>query len=88
MEQLEDILGLQLIREPKGYKSSWWLFPLLISNNRRDNFIKYMLDVLQPEMTILGARTALKDFKLPIQHRKLKHFTTLYKEYGDMVLGQ
>jgi hypothetical protein len=53
-----------------------------------DNFIKYMLDVLQPEMTILGARTALKDFKLPIQHRNLKHFTTLYKEYGDMVLGQ
>jgi len=52
-----------------------------------DNFIKYMLDVLQPEMVILGARTALKDFKLPIQHRKLKHFSTLYKEYGDMVLG-
>jgi len=53
-----------------------------------DNFIKYMLDVLQPEMVILGSRTALKDFKLPIQHRKLKHFSTLYKEYGDMVLGQ
>lgn len=52
-----------------------------------DNFIKYMLDTLQPEMVILGARTALKDFKLPIQHRKLKHFSTLYKEYGDMVLG-
>lgn len=52
-----------------------------------DNFLKYMLDNLQAEMVILGARTALKDFKLPIQHRKLKHFTTLYKEYGDMVLG-
>jgi hypothetical protein len=52
-----------------------------------DNFLKYMLDNLQPEMVILGARTALKDFKLPVKHRKLKHFTTLFKEYGDMVLG-
>lgn len=52
-----------------------------------DSFIKYMLDNLQPEMIILGARTALKDFKLPIKHKKLKHFNTLYKEHGDMVLG-
>lgn len=51
-----------------------------------DNFFKFMMDNFQPEMVILGAKTALRDYKLPINHRNLKHFKDFYEEYGKYVL--
>jgi hypothetical protein len=56
-----------------------------------DNFFKFMLDNLQPEMVILGSTTALREnmFGLPINHKNknIKNFKEIYREYGDMILG-
>jgi len=54
-----------------------------------DNYFAFMLDNMQPEMIVLGGTTALRKsmFNLPIEHRKLKNFKRLYKEYGQMIIG-
>lgn len=52
-----------------------------------DNFFNFMLSNFQAEMSILGARTALKDYKLPIDHRKLQNFAEFNKRYGKFLVG-
>lgn len=51
-----------------------------------DNFFGYLMDNFETEMIVLGAKTALRDYKLPIDHRKLKNFKQFHKEYGTYIL--
>lgn len=51
-----------------------------------DHFFKYMMDNFQTEMCVLGAKTALRDFKLPVNHRQLKNFKSFHDKYGKYIL--
>ena len=51
-----------------------------------DNFFRFMMDNFQTELVILGAKTSLREYQLPIQHRKLKTFQEFYDQYGKLVL--
>ena len=51
-----------------------------------DYFFKFMMDNFQNEMIVLGAKTALRDYKLPINHRQLKEFVAFNQKYGKYIL--
>lgn len=51
-----------------------------------DNFFAFMMDNFQTEMIVLGAKTALRDYGLPINHRQLKNFKTFHDKYGKYIL--
>jgi hypothetical protein len=51
-----------------------------------DNFLGFMLDNFQPELCILGARTALSVFKLPLTPVKLKNWDKFAERYMDLIL--
>ncbi len=51
-----------------------------------DNFFVFMMDNFQTEMIVLGAKTALRDYQLPINHRQLKAFSAFHAKYGKYIL--
>lgn len=51
-----------------------------------DYFFTFMMANFQTEMTVLGAKNCLRDFSLPINHRKLKTFTEFHKRIGSLVI--
>jgi len=51
-----------------------------------DHFFTFMMDNFQTEMIVLGAKTALRDYALPINHRQLKTFKTFHDKYGKYIL--
>lgn len=55
-------------------------------NNCIDNFFAFMMENFEPEMTILGAKTAVRDYNLPIKHRELKTFKEFYNRYGKYIM--
>lgn len=52
-----------------------------------DNFFRYMMDNFVTELVIVGARTALTTFNLPIQPGKLKTFDEFHAKYGKYVMA-
>jgi hypothetical protein len=55
-------------------------------NTAVDFFFRFMMDNFEAEMVILGAKTALRDYQLPINHRELKNFNEFYEKYGKYVM--
>lgn len=51
-----------------------------------DFFFSFMMDNFQTEMIVLGAKTALRDYELPINHRQLKNFKIFHERYGKYIL--
>ncbi len=51
-----------------------------------DFFFEYMMKNFQMEMCVLGAKTALRDYQLPINHRELKQFKTFHDQFGKYIL--
>lgn len=51
-----------------------------------DHFFTFMMDNFQTEMIVLGAKTALRDYGLPINHRQLKTFKGFHDKYGKYIL--
>lgn len=51
-----------------------------------DHFFKFMMHNFQTEMIVLGAKTALRDYQLPINHRQLKEFKSFHDKYGKYIL--
>jgi hypothetical protein len=51
-----------------------------------DHFFSFMMDNFQTEMIVLGAKTALRDYNLPIKHRQLKKFKIFHEKYGKFIL--
>lgn len=55
-------------------------------NENVDHFFRYTMDNFGTEMIVLGAKTALRDYKLPIDHRLLKNFKEFHQKYGSYIL--
>lgn len=51
-----------------------------------DHFFEFMMANFQHEMIVLGAKTALRDYQLPINHRQLKTFKSFHEKYGKYIL--
>src|SRR5690606_22957214 len=52
-----------------------------------DNFLGFMMDQFQPEIVIMGARTALSVFKLKLDPSSMKNFEKFADTYQDLILG-
>lgn len=51
-----------------------------------DRFLGFMMKNFQPEMVILGARTALAIFRLPFEPNKMKSWDDFSERYQDLIL--
>jgi hypothetical protein len=52
-----------------------------------DNFFAFMMENFTQELVVLGARTALTTYKLPLVPGKLKNFDSFHKRYGKYILS-
>jgi hypothetical protein len=50
------------------------------------NFIQYMMDNFETELVVMGAKIALKTYKLPIEPTELKNFDEFHAEYGKYIV--
>ena len=53
---------------------------------RCDNFFGYMMANFETELVVMGAKTALKTYKLPIEPSQLKNFDEFHKRYGNYIV--
>ena len=51
-----------------------------------DNFFNYMMSNFETELVVMGAKVALKTFKLPIEPSQLKNFDEFNKKYGKYIV--
>jgi hypothetical protein len=51
-----------------------------------EHFFTFIMANFQTEMIVLGARTALRDYSLPINHRQVKSFKVFHEKYGKFIL--
>jgi hypothetical protein len=51
-----------------------------------DNFFNYMMANFETELVVMGAKVALKTFKLPIEPSQLKNFDEFHKKYGKYIV--
>jgi hypothetical protein len=56
-------------------------------NSMVDNFIGYMMKNMETELVIMGARTAMKTFKISFEPGKLKNFGEFHKKYAKLVMS-
>ena len=52
-----------------------------------DNFFRYMMDNFPTELVVMGAKTALTNYDLPLDATKMKSFDEFYKRFGKYVLS-
>ncbi len=64
----------------KGDKTGKW-------HTMADNYFTFMMTQFTKEITIMGARVALKKYELPIQPNKMKCFDRFHKDFGKYLLG-
>jgi uncharacterized protein YdhG (YjbR/CyaY superfamily) len=50
------------------------------------NFISYMLDNFETEMTVMASRVALQNYKLMPKQDKIERFEEFFGRYGKLVL--
>ena len=51
-----------------------------------DNFFEYMMANFETELVVMGAKVALKTYKLPIEPSQLKNFDEFHKKYGKYIV--
>ena len=51
-----------------------------------DNFFSYIMANFETELVVMGAKIALKTYKLPIEPSQLKHFDDFHKKYGKYIV--
>ena len=51
-----------------------------------DRFFEYMMANFSTEIVVMGAKTALSNFNLPLDATKMKSFDEFHKKYGKYVL--
>lgn len=51
-----------------------------------DNMLRYIMDNLGTELVIMGMRTAVMTYRLPIAAQKLKNWEEFNKQYGKYIL--
>ncbi len=52
-----------------------------------DNFIRFMMDFFPTEMTVMGARVAINNYKLPMDPNKLSNFKEFFDRFGKYVIN-
>ena len=50
------------------------------------NFFDYMMKNFETELVVMGAKIALKTYKLPIEPSQLKNFDDFHKKYGKYIV--
>ena len=50
------------------------------------NFFEYMMKNFETELVVMGAKVALKTYKLPIEPSQLKNFDEFHKKYGKYIV--
>lgn len=50
------------------------------------NFFEYMMTNFETELVVMGAKIALKTYKLPIEPSQLKNFDDFHKKYGKYIV--
>jgi hypothetical protein len=56
-------------------------------NAMADYFLKFMMENFNVELVVMGARTALTTFNLPLVPTRLKNFADFHKKYGKYILA-
>ena len=51
-----------------------------------DNFLEYMMNNFETELVVMGAKVALKTYKIPIQHDQLRSFDEFHKRFGKYIV--
>ena len=51
-----------------------------------DNFFGYIMANFETELVVMGAKVALKTYKLPIEPSQLKNFDEFHKRYGGYIV--
>jgi hypothetical protein len=51
-----------------------------------DNFFRYMMDNFPTELVVMGAKTALTNYDLPLDATKMTSFSEFHKRFGKYVL--
>ena len=51
-----------------------------------DNFFGYIMANFETELVVMGAKVALKTYKLPIEPSQLKNFDDFHKRYGGYIV--
>lgn len=51
-----------------------------------DNFFSYIMANFETELVVMGAKIALKTYRLPIEPSQLKNFDTFHKKYGKYIV--
>jgi hypothetical protein len=51
-----------------------------------DNFFSYIMKNFETELVVMGAKIALKTYKLPIEPSQLKNFDDFHKKYGKYIV--
>ena len=51
-----------------------------------ENFFTYMMNNFETELTVMGAKIALKTYELPIEPTQLKNFDEFHKKYGKYIV--
>ena len=51
-----------------------------------DNFLSYIMNNFETELVVMGAKIALKTYKLPIEPSQLKHFDEFHKKFGKYIV--
>jgi hypothetical protein len=52
-----------------------------------DNFFRFMMDNFTVELVVMGARTALTTYALPLVPGKLKNFDEFHKKFGKYIIA-
>jgi hypothetical protein len=52
-----------------------------------DQFFRYMMDNFPTELVVMGAKTALTNYNLPLDATKMKSFDEFHKRFGKYVLS-
>lgn len=56
-------------------------------DDQADNFFRYMMDNFPTELVVMGAKTALTNYNLPLDATKMKNFDEFHKRFGKYVLS-
>ena len=71
--ELKDALEVQKVNNKKFHEMA-------------DNFFTYIMANFETELVVMGAKIALKTYKLPIEPSQLKHFDEFHKKYGKYIV--
>ncbi len=56
-------------------------------DDQADHFFRYMMDNFPTEIVVMGAKTALSNYNLPLDATKMKSFDEFHKRFGKYVLS-